>query len=152
LDPFSLIAAGAGTLGSLAGGIYNAATAPKRKRDWKKKQKRNALFDLERNYAAEMGMPTYDIDAMRQNQGIDEQADEQFKVDPMSFVPFVNNASQLASGIYQAANSGGQQEGRLAPDPIARQQQAAQSQQDALERAQAMQFFKQQGWKPYGRY
>jgi hypothetical protein len=152
LDPFSLIAAGLGTVGSLAGGIVNAAQMPAKKRKWKKEQKRNALFDLERNYAAEMGMPTYDLDAMRTNQGIDAQADEQFKVDPMSFVPFVQQGSNLASQIYQGANEPSQQEGRLAPDPIARQQAASQSQQDALERAQAMQFFQQQGWKPYGKY
>lgn len=150
MDPFSLIAAGVGTVGSLAGGIYNAATAPARKRKWKKQQKQDALFDLDRNYAAQMGMPTTELDAMRKNHAIDEQADEQFQVDPMSFVPFVSNGANLAGKLYQGAqeSSGGNE--RMAPDPIARQQQGAQDQQDALERAQAMQYFQRNGWKPYG--
>lgn len=150
MDPFSLIAAGVGTVGSLAGGIANAASAPGRKRKWKREQKKDALFNLDRNYAASMGMPTYEIDAMHNNHAIDRQANEQFRVDPMSFVPFVQNGANLASQVYQGVQDQNAPEERLAPDPIARQQAAGQAQQSALERAQAMQYFKQQGWKPYG--
>jgi hypothetical protein len=139
-----------GTAGSLAGGIYNAATAGDRKREYLKKQREQLLYELERSRASRFGLPTYDLDAMAKMKGVQEQADEIGKVDPMSFVPFVQQGSQLASGIYQAAKSSSPQEGRLAPDPIARSQAAAQSQQDALERAEAMKFFQQQGWKPYG--
>lgn len=151
IDPFSLIALGLGTAGSLAGGIYNAATAGDRKKKFLKQQREQALYDLERSSASRFGLPTHELDAMARMKGVQQQADEQFKIDPMSFVPFVQNGAQLASGIYQAANQSSPQDGRLAPDPIARRQAAATAQQDALERAEALKFFQQQGWKPYGR-
>lgn len=157
MDPFSLIAAGVGTVGSLAGGIANAASAPGRKRKWKREQKKDALFNLDRQYGSDvasltggMRLPTYEIDAMHNNHAIDRQANEQFRVDPMSFVPFVQNGANLANQVYQGVQDSSAPEERLAPDPIARQQQASSTQQAALERAQAMQYFKQQGWKPYG--
>lgn len=151
MDPFSLIAMGVGTVGSLAGGIANAVTAKDRKKKFLEENRAEMLHQLRRQQAASLGFPT-GFDAANKMQQLNRQADEQFKVDPMSFVPFVQNGAQLANGIYQAANSPGPQEGRLAPDPIARAQQASTSQQDALERAEAMKFFQQQGWKGYGSY
>jgi hypothetical protein len=145
MDPFTLIAAGIGTAGTLAGGIYNAATAGDRKRDYKKRERERALYELQRAHAGRHGLPTYALDAMARSKQINQTADEQFKVDPMSFVPFVQQGTQLAHGIYNAASSPGPQQSRLAPDPIARQQQAMQGSQDALERAEAMKFFQQQG-------
>lgn len=152
MDPFSLIAAGVGTAGALAGGIYNAATAKSRQRDFEKKAREQALLNLRRQRAAELGMPTYSLDAMAQSKAIDAQGAQIGKVDPMSFVPFVQQGANLAGQIYSAANAPSQQEGRLAPDPIARAQKAALDQQDALERAQAMQYFQQNGLEGYGRY
>lgn len=153
MDPFSLVALGLGTAGSLAGGIYNAVTAKDRQREYEKKARKQAMLELMRSRAASLGMPTLALDAAARNQQIDEQGAQLGKIDPMSFVPFVQNGAQLASGIYSAANSGSEpQEGRLAPDPIARAQKAAQDQADAAERAEAMKFFRSQGWQPYGRY
>jgi hypothetical protein len=142
---------GIGTAGSLAGGIYSAATAKDRKRKFLAENQAEMLHNLRRQQAASLGFPV-GADAAHSMQKLNRQADEQFAIDPMAFVPFVQNATKLAGGIYDAASSPGEQEQRLAPDPIARQQQATTSQQDALERAEAMKFFQQQGWQPYGRY
>jgi hypothetical protein len=142
IDPFTLLAAGIGTAGSLAGGIYNAATAGDRKKKWKEEQRREALHQLRRQRAAELGYPVGGDGAYTMDK-INRQADEQFKVDPMSFVPFVQNATKLAGGIYDAADGGGgQPQQRMAPDAVARAQQSMQEQQDALERAEAMRHFK----------
>lgn len=141
MDPFSLVAAGVGTLGSLAGGIYNAATMPGRKKKWEQEQRERALHELRQRQISELGYPPSGGGEYAARQ-IKKQADEQFQVDPMSFVPFVSNASRLAGGIYDAASGGGgPQQQRMAPDAVARSQAAAQAQQDELERAQAMQHF-----------
>lgn len=144
---------GIGTAGSLAGGIYQAATAKDRKKKFLEENRAEMLHQLRRQQAASLGMPV-GADAAHSMQKLNRQADEQFAVDPMTFVPFVQNATRLAGGIYNAANApdSDEEEERLAPDPIARQQQASTAQQDALERAEAMRFFQQQGWKGYGSY
>lgn len=102
MDPFSLIAAGVGTAASLGGGIYNAATMSDRKKKWKEEQKRKLLQEAMIRHASEMGMPTGALTARANVNGINDAADEQFKIDPMSFVPFVQQGSHLASGIYDA--------------------------------------------------
>lgn len=106
MDPFSLIAAGVGTVGSLAGGIYNAATAGARKKKWKEQQRQEALHQLRRQRAAELGAEVGG-DGAHIAQGIDRQADEQFAIDPMSFVPFVQNATKLGSAVYDGVKQDG---------------------------------------------
>jgi hypothetical protein len=154
MDPFSLIAAGVGTVGSLIGGIKNAAEMPGKKRKWKEEQKRRAKFEMNRNFAADMGMPTYDADARENNRRIDDQADEQFQVDPMSFVPFVQNGSKLASGIYNAASEPDTLVSRMPVDDVERQNRAMLGNEDELERAKALQHFQSMygpGYQGYSR-
>lgn len=147
MDPFSLIAAGVGTVGSLAGGIYNAATAPARKRKWKEQQKKEALYSLYRNRAAAAGAPTASLDAMHANHQIDEQADQQFQFDPMSLVPFVSNGANLANKIYQGANE------QPAAGPISdRENESAGLPQGSTALADVDDALGEYDrWKPYGR-
>ena len=138
MDPFSLIAMGVGAAGSLAGGIYNAATLDDRKEEWIKKQRQRAkdeylLGDKWYDQLNPGIIPKGHLRAVVGDRRMREQADEQFQFDPMSFVPFVQNATQLAGGIYDAAG-GGQPEQPLV---------------DPAERAQAYAWFRSQGDEPF---
>lgn len=101
VDPFSLVASGLGVLGSGVGAIVSAAQMPAKKRKYIREARRDALHNMRRDYAASMGFPV-GADGAYQADKIQRTADDQFQVDPLSFVPFLQAGSQLASDIYQA--------------------------------------------------
>lgn len=108
MDPFSLIAMGLGTAGSLYGGIKSAIEAPKKKREFLREQARLAKIQALRNSGRMMDVDPnnpfagdYDVlDAREKQRQVQKYADEAFDVDPMAFVPFVGQATQLAGAIY----------------------------------------------------
>ena len=110
-DPFTLISLGLGAAGSLASGIYNAATADDRKKEWLAEQQR--IAQLEAIEASRMpdtfsrrGIDFWGdgaFNAKLKKQAVQKEAEERFKVDPMTFLPFVQQGTQLAGGIYDAA-------------------------------------------------
>lgn len=102
---------GIGTLGSLGGGIADMAGAADRKRRFLEDEKRKAQVLQARNlrFGRFKGLfPTNGMDALYKAQDVKRQADEDpsFNPNPMSLVPFVGNAAQLAGGIYDYAKSG----------------------------------------------
>lgn len=138
-DPFTLAALGIGTAANLGGAIYNAATLDDRKKKWKREQEAALRRELTMDYMNMLPIP----DAIRApwmmgmknkfgRDDINKAAEENFQLDPMSFVPFVQSGTQLAGGIYDAAQSSGpsaavrEDEGRL---------------EDALERAERYRYF-----------
>lgn len=96
----ALLPAAIGASTSLIGGAINAATAPARKRKFIAQQKQAALYELLRNRAAELGAPTAGADAVATNHQIQQQANQQFRFDPTTFLPFVQNTAALTGGIY----------------------------------------------------
>jgi hypothetical protein len=153
-DPFTLAALGIGTAASLAGGIYNAATLSDRKKKWKRDQQEQLRRELSMDYLNSLPMPQELRGPMMMGfkgkfgtDAINKAAEENFKLDPMTFVPFVQGATQLAGGIYDAAQPSAPQGQRLPTNDVLMKQKAAQQTQDALERAQALQYFDQK----YGR-
>lgn len=106
VDPFSLAAMGIGTLASLGGGIADAAAAPGRKQRFLEDEKRKAQILALRNSRWTDFYPTNALDAMHKKYDVQREADENpaFNASPMSFLPFVQNATQLAGGIYDYAN------------------------------------------------
>jgi hypothetical protein len=119
MDPFTIAALGLGTAGSLGGAIYNAATAKDRKRKFLEEQQRIAQktarghtvdFAKSLTAPAPRGADFWDssygpIDAKERQNEVDKYAEENFDVNPMDFVPFVQNATQLAGGLYDAGLS-----------------------------------------------
>src|SRR5262245_47971023 len=101
MDPYSLIALGIGTAGSLAGGIYDAATLDDRKEEWIKKQRKAAKEDylLSDKWFDTGFIPKGHLRAVAADRRMREQAEEQFQFNPMSLVPFTQQATQLAGGI-----------------------------------------------------
>lgn len=121
MDPFSIAALGLGTVGSAVGAISNAATMEDRKKEWLARQRELAQRTALRNSRNMFGTNFFDprsIDASYRKQDALREADERFKVDPASFLPFVQNATQLAGGIYDAA-SGPPQTKLPPPDALA---------------------------------
>ena len=102
-DPFTLISLGLGAAGSLAGGIYNAATADDRKKEWLREQQKVAQLQAIRNSRMTNFWNTNSLDAQHRKNDVEKEAEERFKVDPMTFLPFVQQGTQLAGGIYDAA-------------------------------------------------
>lgn len=113
-DPFTLAALGVGTLGSLAGGVMNAATGPARKRKFLEDEKRKAQILALRNArwgALPKGpidplnfFPTNALDAKEKQDAVRSYADENFDLDPTSLLPFVQNATRFAGEAYDLAN------------------------------------------------
>jgi hypothetical protein len=102
-DPFTLISLGLGAAGSLASGIYGAATADDRKKEWLAEQQRAAQLQAIRNSRMTNFWNTNSIDAQHRKNAVEKEAEERFQVDPMTFLPFVQQGTQLAGGIYDAA-------------------------------------------------
>lgn len=110
-DPFSLVTMGIGAASSAARGIYDLLTLEDRKKEWLAQQQqgmqrqalRNSRADISRLYGAPDIYGTRSIDAAYQKKDIEKEAEERFKPDPMSFLPFVMQGTQLAGGIYDAA-------------------------------------------------
>lgn len=101
---------GVGTLGSLAGGVRNAFEAPERKRRFLEDEKRKAQVLALRNskWGRFKGFfPTNAYDAKYKADAVAREAEDNpaYNADPMSLIPFVGNATQLAGGIYDAANA-----------------------------------------------
>lgn len=126
MDPFTLGALGLSAVTNLAGAIQNEATRKKRKKKAKNEAYANARYNIQRDWAQQMGMPTYDLDAKVQKRQIDRAADEQYAFDPMSFVPFAKSGAGLAQTIYN-----GTQEPNPNVDPDGFEYDA-----DALKKAQ----------------
>jgi hypothetical protein len=150
--PIPLILAGVAAGAQLGGAIHNAATAKDRKRDWKREQNQQAIEDLllQRSAMLRGGRgPNIELAGALRDDQINRAADKNFKVDPMSFVPFVQSGAQFAGQLYDYANSAPQ--GQRAPvNSVLEAQAAAQKAAEQAERAQAAQYFKQNGWKGYG--
>lgn len=112
MDPFSLLAFGLGTAGSLYGGIKNAIEGPERKREFLRERQRQAQMLAARNSRMSdfYGREPVDFwgDRATQAQLVRNadmrQAEQIGQPDPMTFLPFVQNATQLAGGIYDAAS------------------------------------------------
>ena len=142
--PIPLILAGIAAGAQLAGAIGNAAGAGDRKRDWKKAQKaqigQQALLAQSSRRRGGRG-PNPELAAYFQAQGIDKAADENFKVDPMSFLPFVQSGANFAGQAYNYANAA----------PSAQTQQLQQDMSDRQQDAEALRFFRQNGWEGYGK-
>lgn len=113
-DPFTLAALGIGTAASLGKGIYDAATLDDRKKKWKREQEKNLRRDLTVDYMNMLAIPD-EVRApwmmgMKNKFGRDEinrAAEENFQLDPFTFVPFVQQGTALAGGIYDAAQPSG---------------------------------------------
>lgn len=106
-NPFSLASAGLGTLGSLAGAAIQAAEGPARKRRFLADEKRKAQILALRNSRWTDFFPTNALDAREKKTAVERYADENpdfqaFR--PESLLPFVQNATELAGGIYDYAN------------------------------------------------
>lgn len=145
-----LILAGTALAAQLGGAIYNATQQPKRKREYEKSARRQVAADIDRAWLQQLGYPTMDFDSAVAARDIKEKADQNFRVDPMTFVPFVQSAAGFASQAYDAANSG--PPGQRAPTNDVLEAQAAQrAAAEAAERAKAMKWFDQHGWQGYGR-
>lgn len=111
-DPFSIAALGVGTLGSLGGAIYGAATASDRKKKFLEEQQRIAQRTAMRHGRMTNFFDTanYPIDAKYKEDAVKAAADE---MDPefSDFLPFVQNGTRLAGAIYDAGL------GSSKPDP-----------------------------------
>lgn len=148
-DPFTLISLGLGTAGALAGGIYNAATLGDRREKWKREQEENLRRSLKMDYFNSLPIPeeirgpwAMQMKAKQGYADIKKGADENFQFDPMTFLPFVQQGTQLAGGIYDAASGGGQQSGGRAPvNAVLMAQKQAEDMRAQQERAEALQFF-----------
>lgn len=104
---------------NVVGGIANAASMPGRKRKFIREQKKQALAELLSRRAAELGAPTYAVDALARNRAIQNTADQNFRVDPTQFLGAVSSGAQLAGGIYDHVNE------PTPPDPFEQPDQVA---------------------------
>jgi hypothetical protein len=101
---------GIGTAGSLGGGIYDAATAPARKRRFlEDEQKKAKILALRNQHFGRYKdiFPTNALDAQYNKDAVMREAEENpaYNANPLSFLPFVQNATELAGGIYDYANA-----------------------------------------------
>lgn len=109
INPLSLIAMGIGTAGSLAGGVMDAAAAPARKKQFLEDEALKAKILASRNsrWGRYKGIfPTNAYDAKYKKDAVAREAEDNpaYNANPMSFLPFVQNATQFAGGIYDYAN------------------------------------------------
>lgn len=114
-NPLTLAAMGLGTLGSLAGGVVDSFGAAERKRKYLEDEQRKARILALRNSRWGNFMPTNALDARWKKYEVMRNAEDNpaFNANPLSFLPFVSNATKLAGGIYDYANK------PPAPDPDA---------------------------------
>lgn len=136
-----LILAGAALAAQLGAGIYNAAQQPKRKREWKREQKRGIAEDamMRMSARAHGGEPGAELVAALRAKGIDRAAEQNFKLDPMSFVPFAQSAASFANQAYDYAQ-------QPKTDLSGLQQEIDAKKQDA----EALRYFRANGWQGYG--
>lgn len=113
MDPFTLAALGIGTLGSLIGGIQEAAILPRLKRRYLENAARQARVTALRHgrWTEESTHQNWDdlypgwvVDARLKKKQAQDYANANFKWNPMSLVPFVQSGTKLAAGIYDYAN------------------------------------------------
>lgn len=106
VDPFSIIALGLGAGGALYGGIKNAIEAPDKKKEFLREKQRAAQIQALRNRHMNGFWNTNHLDAMHNKRAALREADERFQVDPMTFLPFVQNGTALAGAIYDGFSAG----------------------------------------------
>lgn len=91
--------------GDLVGAVQGEATRKKRKKKYIEGERDETNYQISRDWAQQMGMPTYDLDAKHRAKQVHQRADEQFAFDPMSFVPFAKSAGRVSQGIYDEATA-----------------------------------------------
>lgn len=124
MDPFTIAALGLGAGGALYGAIKGASEMDEKKEEWLRRQqelaqRKAAAGGRMADFWSNGGSDPFDarsIDAAYLKRDNQRYADETFKTDPASFLPFVQNATQLAGGLYDAGKGSGKVE---LPEPNA---------------------------------
>lgn len=124
VDPFTIAALGIGAGGALYGAIKGSTEMDEKKEEWLRRQQELAQRTAAgsgrmADFWSNGGSDPFDarsIDAAYLKRDNQRYADETFKTDPASFLPFVQNATQLAGGLYDAGKGSGKVE---LPEPNA---------------------------------
>jgi hypothetical protein len=105
LDPFTIAALGLGAGGALYGAISGASEKEKQKEEFLRRERELAQRTALRGSRKTGFFDPRSIDANYRKQDVARAAEENFKTEPADFLPFVQSATQLAGGIYDAANA-----------------------------------------------